>query len=68
MSTKSYCASIRSTASAKVPRDIKRGKLLSEVKFPQQFFGLFNVKYSPDGNDLLTCFGQGAIQVLFCFN
>lgn len=47
----------------KSPFAVKDGKVLYEIPIPENFYGIYAAKYSPDGSVIATSFGAGAIQV-----
>lgn len=49
----------------KGPFSVKDGKVLYRVAFPDNFYGIYCAKYSPDGSVIATSYGSGAIQVCF---
>lgn len=42
---------------------VRKGKILFEIPLTESFNGVYNARYSPDGEIIATSFGAGAIQV-----
>ncbi|XP_014611212.1 PREDICTED: WD repeat-containing protein 38-like [Polistes canadensis] len=40
-----------------------RCRIIHEVRFPDTFNGLYSVRFSADGEVMVTCFGTGGIQI-----